>query len=425
MSDNAIPSSSTPMPGCDEFDPNATTVEQARLRILGMVKPVTETKSLPIREALNRVLAENVISSINVPSHINSAMDGYAIKGTDIPAEGTNNFKVTGVVMAGTPLDITLSKGESARIMTGGKMPSGTDTVIMQEHVKRDDDIITITAGHKPGQNVRQAGEDLAKGDTVFHSGRQLTPADLGMLASMGNATVPIFRKPKVAFFSTGDELCPVGQPLGDGQIYDSNRYTLDGMLRRLDVESVDLGIIPDQRDLIEAAFAKATAEADILITTGGVSVGEADFVKETMDKLGQIGFWKIAMKPGRPLAFGEINNCLLFGLPGNPVSAMVTFYQFVQPAILRMMGIDDVLPKFLYLKTKGALRKRPGRLEFQRGFISTNSDGEMTVESTGAQGSGILSSMSKANCFIELPLECQCVEPGEHVKVQPFSGLI
>lgn len=410
---------------CDEFDPNALNVEQARGKILTDVNSVTDIETIAIREALNRVLAESVVSSINVPAHVNSAMDGYAISGADIPASGEKQLSVVGTVMAGRPLDITISAGECARIMTGGKMPAGTDTVIMQEHVQREDDTITINESHKIGQNVRHAGEDLAKGDTVFQSGRRLTPADIGMLASMGNAKVSVFRKIKVAFFSTGDELCSVGETLGDGQIYDSNRYTLDGMLRRLDVELIDMGVIPDNRELIEAAFTSATEKADVLITTGGVSVGEADFVKETLEKLGQIGFWKIAMKPGRPLAFGQIDGCQFFGLPGNPVSVMVTFYQFVQPAILRMMGIEDVAPKFLLLKTKIALRKRLGRLEFQRGMIETNENGEMVVTSAGAQGSGILSSMSKANCFIELPLESSVVEIGEYVKVQPFAGMI
>lgn len=410
---------------CDEFDPNALNVEQAREKILGDVISVTDVKTIPIREALNCVLAENVKSSINVPAHVNSAMDGYAICGSDIPTSSDQQIAVIGTVMAGRPLDITITVGKCARIMTGGKMPTGTDTVIMQEHVQREGDIITITGSHKVGQNVRYAGEDLAEGDTVFQKGRQLTPADIGMLASMGNATATVFRKIKVAFFSTGDELCSVGDVLGDGQIYDSNRYTLDGMLRRLDVELIDMGVIPDDRELIENAFRDATGKADVLITTGGVSVGEADFVKETLEKLGQIGFWKIAMKPGRPLAFGQIDGCQFFGLPGNPVSAMVTFYQFVQPAILRMTGIDDVAPKFLLLKTKNALRKRPGRLEFQRGMIETDINGEMVVASVGAQGSGILSSMSKANCFIELPLEASVVDVGESVKVQPFAGMI
>lgn len=421
MSENT-PSS---LPGCDEFDPLALNVEQARNRILETVSPVVETETLPIREALNRILAEAVISSINVPAHINSAMDGYAISAADIPSSDSAQLEVIGTVMAGTPLTISIPPGKCARIMTGGKMPTGTDTVIMQEHVQREGDVITITAGHKGQQNVRQAGEDLAKGDTVFGAGKRLTPADIGMLASMGNSEACVYRKVKVAFFSTGDELCTVGQTLGDGQIYDSNRYTLDGMLRRLDVELIDMGIVPDDRDKIEEAFATATASADVLITTGGVSVGEADFVKETLEKLGQIGFWKIAMKPGRPLAFGQINDCQFFGLPGNPVSAMVTFYQFAQPAILRMMGIGDVAPQYLRLKTINKLRKRPGRLEFQRGVISTDKNGEMQVESTGVQGSGILRSMSKANCFIELPMEASTVEAGEYVKVQPFAGMI
>jgi len=410
---------------CDEFDPNALTVELAREKILETVTSVIDVETIPIRETLNRVLAETVTSNINVPAHINSAMDGYAISGADIPTTGAKELTVVGTIMAGKPLDITIAAGECARIMTGGKMPAGTDTVVMQEHVQRKDDVITITESHKAGQNVRQAGEDLAKGDTVFHPGRCLTPADIGMLASMGIATATVFRKIKVAFFSTGDELCSVGQALGDGQIYDSNRYTLDGMLRRLDVELIDMGVIPDNRELIEAAFSSAAEKTDVLITTGGVSVGEADFVKETLEKLGQVGFWKIAMKPGRPLAFGQIDACQFFGLPGNPVSAMVTFYQFVQPAILRMMGIDDVAPKFLLLKTASQLKKRPGRLEFQRGTIETDEDGGMVVTSVGAQGSGILSSMSKANCFIELALESSVVEAGEYVKVQPFAGMI
>ncbi len=421
MSDNTSPT----LPGCDESDPTALNVEQARNKILEAVQHVVEIERLPIREALNRILAEAVKSSINVPAHINSAMDGYAISAADIPMSGTTQLKVVGTIMAGNPLDITILPGECARIMTGGKIPTGTDTVIMQEHVQHEGAVITITTGHQVNQNVRQAGEDLAKGDTVFQAGKRLTPADIGMLASMGNADACVYRKVKVAFFSTGDELCSVGQPLGDGQIYDSNRYALDGMMRRLDVEIIDMGIIPDNRKLIEEAFATATEKADVLVTTGGVSVGEADFVKETLEKLGQIGFWKIAMKPGRPLAFGQINHCQFFGLPGNPVSAMVTFYQFVQPAILRMMGIDDVAPKYLRLKMVHKLKKRIGRLEFQRGVISTDENGEMQVESTGAQGSGILRSMSEANCFIELPLEASVVEAGEYVKVQAFAGMI
>ncbi len=415
------------LPGCDEFDPNALLVEQAQHKILESITPITDIEQLPIRDALNRVLADTIQSTIDVPSHTNSAMDGYAISGTDIPAGESKNLKVVGTIMAGRPLDIHIHSGECARIMTGGKMPAGADTVIMQEHVEAEEhgETITVSAGHQAGQNVRQTGEDLAKGDAIFQPGTRLTPADLGMLASMGIAEVPVFKRVKVVFFSTGDELCNVGQPLKEGQIYDSNRYTLFGMLRRLDVDFIDFGIIPDQRERVEDAFQRAIGEADVLVTTGGVSVGEADFVKETLEKLGQVGFWKIAMKPGRPLAFGRIDDCQFFGLPGNPVSAMVTFYQFVQPALLRMMGIADVLPKYLYLRCETQLKKRAGRLEFQRGVINSNENGEMIVRSTGAQGSGILSSMGEANCFIELPLETETVAAGELVKVQAFAGMI
>lgn len=413
------------LPGCDDFDPNSLVVEQARQKILESVTVVTDTEDLSIRDALHRVLAGEVISTINVPSHTNSAMDGYAISGSDIPGEATNKLTVVGTVLAGKPIQQTIQAEECARIMTGGKMPAGTDTVIMQEHVKRDGDTIEITHGHKQGQNVRQAGEDLATGDVVFAPGRLLTPADIGMLASMGCSEVTAFRRIKVAFFSTGDELCSIEKPLAEGQIYDSNRYTLHGMLTRLGVDFVDMGIIPDQPDQIESAFRSAMTQADILITSGGVSVGDADYVKMTLEKLGNVGFWKIAMKPGRPLAFGRLDQCQFFGLPGNPVSAMVTFYQFVQPAIRHMMGMSDISPFTLKLKCVTALKKRPGRIDFQRGIMETNQQGELIVKSTGAQGSGILSSMGNANCFIELPLECSGVKAGEMVKVQSFAGLI
>ena len=416
---------SATLPTCDDFDPNSLRVEQAREKILESICPIVDVEYLAVRSALNRVLAEDIHSSIDVPAHTNSAMDGYAIQGSDIPASATTRLKIIGKVFAGTPLKTSVKAGECARIMTGGKMPLGTDTVIMQEHATLSDDYITISTGHKLGQNVRNVGEDLAKGDLVFQPGRHLMPADIGMLASMGIAEVPVYRRPRVAFFSTGDELVGIGHPLAEGQIYDSNRYTLYGMLKRLDVEFIDMGIIPDQRSKIETAFQSAASHADILVTSGGVSVGEADFVKETLENLGNVGFWKIAMKPGRPLAFGQLGQCQFFGLPGNPVSAMVTFYQFVQPAIKRMMGIKDITPALLPLKCETALKKRPGRTEFQRGIMVTNKDGELVVHSTGGQGSGILSSMAKANCFIVLPLECDKVAAGEIVQVQPFTSLV
>ena len=415
--------------GCDDVTSGLLLVDQAREKILGSVSAIKETEEVAIREALSRVLAEDVQSSINVPSHTNSAMDGYALAGANLPSEGSGTYSVVGTVFAGTPLSLTVNGGECVRIMTGGKIPDGADTVIMQEHVSRTDDNITITSGHKSGQNVRQAGEDLATGETVFHVGKQLMPADIGMLASIGKSTVMVYRKIKVAFFSTGDELCAVGEPLGDGQIYDSNRYTLFTMLKRLNVDIIDMGVIPDQRDLIEQAFQEGSKQADVLVTSGGVSVGEADYVKETLENLGQVGFWRMAMKPGKPLAFGKVgngkNNCDFFGLPGNPVSAMVTFYQFVQPALQQMMGLPHAEPLLLKVKCISNIKRRPGRLEYQRGFLTTDENGNMVVESTGQQGSGILSSMGNANCFIVLPLENDGVKAGEIVTVQPFAGLI
>jgi len=411
--------------GCDDLAPNMLLVDEAKQNILDSVSSVKETEDVAIRDALSRILAEDVSSTINVPSHTNSAMDGYALAGAGLPSNGSATFSVVGTVFAGAPLSLTINSGECVRIMTGGKIPKGADTVIMQEHVTRTDDSITITADHRPGQNVRQAGEDLATGEPVFHAGKQLMPADIGLLASIGQAKVKVYRRLKVAFFSTGDELCAVGKPLGDGQIYDSNRYTIEAMLQRLNVEIIDMGVIPDQRDLIEQAFQVGSRQADVLVTSGGVSVGEADYVKETLENLGQVGFWKIAMKPGKPLAFGKINSCDFFGLPGNPVSAMVTFYQFVQPALQQMMGMPHVKPMLLKMKCLSDIKRRPGRLEYQRGFISINEQGDSVVQSTGQQGSGILSSMGNANCFIVLPLESEGVKAGEIVTVQPFAGLV
>jgi len=410
---------------CDDFNPNSLRVDEARKRILDVLDTVNGAEQLAVRQCLSRVLAEDIHSTIDVPSHTNSAMDGYALRGSDIPTEGTASLEIIGRAMAGVPFAGSVTAGQCVRIMTGAKMPQGADTVIMQEHVSVDGERITIGTGHKPGQNVRQTGEDLATGERVFSAGKLITPADLGMLASMGIAEVRVRRQVRVAFFSTGDELRSVGQPLGDGQIYDSNRYTLHGMLTRLGVELLDMGVIPDRRDEIENAFHSAAQIADVLITSGGVSVGEADFVKETLEKIGEVNFWKIAMKPGRPLAVGRINQCHFFGLPGNPVSAMVTFYQFVQPALKKLSGQDVSPPLLLKARTTSTLKKAPGRIDYQRGWLETDDQGELVVHSTGRQGSGMLSSMGKANCFIVLPLESKGVEADSLVTVQPFAGLI
>jgi molybdopterin molybdotransferase len=309
--------------------------------------------------------------------------------------------------------------------MTGAKLPDGADTVIMQEHVSAEDKRITITSGHQAGQNVRHAGEDIAVDDVVLHTGQRLHAAEIGLLASLGVPKVKVRRKLKVAFFSTGDELRPVGEKLEEGQIYDSNRYTLYGMLHELDVEIIDLGVVRDEPEAVEAAFIQAADQADAVITSGGVSVGEADYVKQTLDKLGEVSFWKIAMKPGKPLAFGRVKNAWFFGLPGNPVSVMATFYQFVLPALHRLMNESSEPVLTLRVPCSEKLKKRPGRTDFQRGILQRDVQGNLSVSAVGMQASHILSGMSRANCFIILPLESGDIEAGTLVEVQPFRGLM
>ncbi len=412
--------------GCDELPPGTLSVEQARERILSLVSPVSETRRLPLMDALGHVLAESVVSPVNVPPHRNSAMDGYAVRSADLPAEGTARLVVAGTAWAGRPWDGEVQSGQCVRIMTGAEVPAGADTVIMQEHTERDGDAIVIASGHRAGQNVRQPGEDIRAGDTVLEGGQRLRAAELALLASLGVPDVTVHRKPKVAFFSTGDELVAPGGELGPGQIYDSNRYAIYGMLTALGVEIIDLGMIPDTREAVEQAFHDAAAKADAIVTSGGVSVGDADYVKETLDRLGKVDFWKIAMKPGKPLAFGEVEGALFFGLPGNPVSTLVTFYQFAKPALRRLMGERDIpAPLTIRVPAAEALKKRPGRTDFQRGILERNADGKLVVRSVGQQASHILSGMSRANCFIVLPRESGGVDAGTEVDVQPFEGIL
>ncbi|MEN8214856.1 MAG: gephyrin-like molybdotransferase Glp [Pseudomonadota bacterium] len=411
-------------PSCDDYDPNSLTVEQALQRIEQDLQAIGGEEQLAIRGALGRILAKDVLSQINVPPHENSAMDGYAVRG----AVGKAQLTVIGTSLAGQPYTETIQAGQCARIFTGAVIPKGTDTVIMQEHVQRSGDVITIGAEHKTGQNVRPVGEDITIGQAVLKAGKLLSPADIGLLASLGIPEVKVFRRLRVAFFSTGDELCAVGEVPQPGQIYDSNRYTLYGMLTRLGVEIIDMGVVRDKPDEIEKAFLSAANRNDAIITSGGVSVGDADYVTDTLRRLGEVNFWKVAMKPGKPLTFGKIqdlNSAVFFGLPGNPVSAMVTFYQFVQPALRRMMGQKQVTQTRVTVPCISSLKKRPGRMEFQRGILETDEQGRLVVRSTGKQGSGILSSMSQANCFIILPVECGNVAAGCEVLVEPFDGLV
>ncbi|HCX88875.1 MAG TPA: molybdopterin molybdenumtransferase MoeA [Gammaproteobacteria bacterium] len=309
--------------------------------------------------------------------------------------------------------------------MTGAVMPEGADTVVMQEHVERRGDEIRVADGQRQGQHIRYAGEDLAEGATALYSGRRLLAADIGMVASLGVGELPVLRRPRVAFFSNGDELRSIGQPLELGDVYDSNRYTLYGMLSRAGTVFNDLGVVSDDRDQIKNTFLRAADIADVVITSAGASVGDADYVKDVLDEISQVSFWKIAMKPGRPLSFGRIGESLFFGLPGNPVSVMVTFYQFVLPALRRLSGETTWQPLRLQARALDRLKKRPGRTEFQRGLLSQDETGALVVSTTGEQGSGILSSMSQANCFVILPMDSVGAQPGDTVMVEPFSGLV
>ena len=410
----------------DDFDKNSITTDRALDEIFDAISPIAEYETIPIRDGLNRILADNIKSNINVPSARNSAMDGYAINKKDIPNKNTNRLKIIGKSLAGNPFTKSIKKGECVRIMTGAVMPSGADTVVIQEHISlsNSNTEIIIDNDTQPEANVRQAGEDISKDSKVLFKGKNLAPADIGLLASLGLPKIPVIRKLKVAFFSTGDELRSIGEKLIDGEVYDSNRYTLHAMLSRLNVEIIDMGVIKDNKKLLSNAFNEAEEKADLLITSGGVSVGEADYVKDVLENKGNINFWKVAIKPGRPLTFGNLGNTIFFGLPGNPVSVMVTFYQFVQPAIKKLSGDISNLPLTLKVLSTSKLKKKPGRVEFQRGIIEKDNN-KITVRKTGSQGSGILSSMSDANCFIVLPLDSEGVEPGDLVDIQIFNGLI
>ena len=430
MTDPAAADSIRAASCADDYDPNSMSVERAREFIARFLVPIGQTQRLTIRAALGHVLAEDVISPFDVPLADNSAMDGYALRHADVDGRDATALRVVGTAFAGRGHDGPVGAGECIRIMTGGVVPQGLDAVVPIEHTRladpADRDRVIFGAGIRRAQNVRYAGEDIRRGAAVLRRGQWLRPAEIGLLASLGIGEVTVFRRLRVAFFSTGDELVSIGEPLGEGQVYDSNRYTIHGMLTRLGVELIDMGVVRDDPARLEARFAEAAACADVVITSGGVSVGEADFIKQMLDRMGEVVFWKIAMKPGRPLAYGRIGGAHFFGLPGNPVSVMVTFYQFVREPLLRLMGRDPLplLPTFPAVCT-APLRKAPGRTEFQRGILAPASGGGWSVRPTGEQGSGILSSMSQANCFILLPEAQGNVAAGSTVEVQMFEGLV
>ncbi|MBU2870363.1 molybdopterin molybdotransferase MoeA [Colwellia sp. E2M01] len=403
--------------------PGLLPFTDALSNMLAQVPVITDTLTLPIEQALNYVLAQDIISPLNVPPHDNSAMDGYAFSVDSLNAN--NILTLVGRSMAGAPFEGKCKKGECIRIMTGAKMPDCCDTVEMQENVEVNGEQITFLQEKKLGANVRNAGEDILLGQQVLVSGRKLSAVDIGVLASLGVAEVVVYRKLKVALIATGDELKKPGQALRSGDIYETNSFVLSAMLEKLHVEVINFGIVEDDFEAIKSAFVSADEQADAVISSGGVSVGDADYTKAVLDDLGEIGFWKIAMKPGKPFAFGKLNNSVFFGLPGNPVSALVTFHQLALVALNKMQNGEALKRTQLTAKCTSDLRKAPGRMDFQRGFLSVNDAGENVVTSTGAQGSGILSSLAKANCFIILPSAQGKVTKGEQVTIQLFDEFL
>lgn len=412
------------------------SLDEALTQMLGQLPEPTEIEQLPLYSCANRVLAQDIFSPINVPNFDNSAMDGYAVRVEDL--ENTDTLTLIGKAFAGNPFQGEIKQGECVRIMTGAMIPCGANAVVMQE----DTELKTTTSGEnqvifcqkpKLGQHIRCVGEDVAQGSLVLAKGSQLNVATLPLLASLGIATVPVFRRLKVAILSTGDELTSVGEPLAEGKIYDTNRFAVRLMLEKWNVEILDYGILPDDPILFEQTFLQAQSEADVLITSGGVSVGEADFTKTVLEKIGKINFWKIAMKPGKPFAFGKLTAngkaTMFFGLPGNPVSALVTFYQLVQPAMAKMMGVNaeriaNLSPKLTaYAATP--LKKAVGRQDFQRGFYYLDEQGKIAVKPVGTQGSHIFSAFDESNCFIVLEAERGNVQANENVIIQPFNALL
>ena len=405
-------------------------VRDAQRVIARLVTPVNAVERVALRAALDRVLAADVVSPIDVPAHDNSAMDGYALRSADLAADGVTTLTVAGIAYAGRPYEAMTQAGHCVRIMTGAVMPPGCDSVVPQECVTVDGGTVSLAAGViAAGANRRFAGEDLARGSAALKQGRIVRPADLGLIASLGIAEVAVQRRLRVAFFSTGDELRSVGEPLDEGCVYDSNRYTLYGMLTRLGCDIIDMGVVRDDAAALETALRTACENADAIITSGGVSVGAADYTRDIMARLGDVRFWKIGMRPGRPLAFGNIasngRSACLFGLPGNPVAVMVSFYFFARPALLQMMGAAASDPPLLQAIASDAIRKKAGRTEYQRGIFTRTANGRTEVRLTGAQGSGILSSMTQANCIVVLHEDMGNVAAGAIVDILPFEGLV
>jgi len=408
----------------EAFTAGLISLDDAISMLLARVIPVQQHNTVTLPDAAGRITASAVISPIDVPPFDNSAMDGYALRMADLTPGRA--LTVAGMAFAGSPFNGNWPAGTCIRIMTGAPLPAGCDAVVMQEQTEQEGEAIRITADVSAGQNIRRVGEDIRQGTQVLEAGIKLGAAELPLLASLGIAQVAVLRKLRVALFSTGDELQPVGQPLAAGQIYDTNRFAVQLMLNKLGCEVIDLGIIRDDPAALRAAFIEADSRADVVISSGGVSVGAADYTRQMLEELGEIGFWKLAMKPGKPFAFGRLPNSWFCGLPGNPVSAVVTFYQLVQPLLAKLTGqAGPALPPRQRVRSASFLKKSPGRLDFQRGILRRNGQGELEVATTGHQGSHIFSSFQQANCFIVLERDRGNVDVGEWVEVEPFNSLL
>ncbi|NAW56476.1 MULTISPECIES: molybdopterin molybdotransferase MoeA [unclassified Vibrio] len=409
--------------GCCDA-PGLMPIEEAMEKMLSRIKPIQTTLHLPLAQALGYVLAEDILSPIHVPPFDNSAMDGYAIRIADL--KNNDTLPLVGKSFAGQPFEGEWPQNTCVRIMTGAKIPSGCDAVIMQENTEATENGIRFMQADVQSQaNIRPTGDDIRQGDIVLAQGARLTPRDIPMIASLGVSKVTVYRKPKVAFFSTGDELKPLGETLESGQIYDSNRYGIKPLIENFGCEAVDLGIIPDCPETLKATFEKAQSLADVVVTSGGVSVGEADYTKDILEQLGEIGFWKLAIKPGKPFAFGKLSTAWFCGLPGNPVSAMLTMYVLVQPLLAKLGGHTQWQPpQSIPAITKTTFKKAPGRTDYQRGVYRLE-NGQFVVETTGNQSSGAFRSMSLANCFVVLERERGRVEAGEAVQIQLFNSTL
>jgi len=403
------------MNNCDQ--PGLTPVEAALDQILSAVAPISDSTLTGLHNACGRVLSSDVVSPVAVPPQDNSAMDGYAVS-----VATSEQYRVIGIAYAGHPFNGTLSPGDAVRIMTGAPVPAGATVVVMQENAVVDGDSVSFKQALIQGDNIRRAGEDIMPGSVVLASGRRLTPADCGLLASIGISEVSVVRPLRIALLTTGDELVTPGQPLANGQIYESNSYVLTPVLQRLKAEVQSISALEDSVDAIEVALRDAAAWADIVITCGGVSVGEADYTRTAVERCGQLALWKLAMKPGKPLAFGSVGDALFLGLPGNPVSSLVTLHQIGLPLLRTLSGERYETPVRMPAIAAEVFRKRPGRTDFQRGIASLNPDGKLQVRPTGQQGSGMLTSVSQANCFVILEQERGRVETGEYVTIELFD---